>query len=108
MILLLGTAAHASYILLADKTDPSADQGHEAYGGGRLPLQGQKVSSDELGQLTEDFNQMANALEDTNIKLEEEIRAREDFVGAFAHELKTPSYSAIIGYADALRSPQAG
>ena len=61
------------------------------------------VSDDELGQLTADFNRMANALEDNIIKLEEEIRAREDFVGAFAHELKTP-LTAIIGYADMLRS----
>lgn len=61
------------------------------------------VSDDELGQLTADFNRMANALEDNIIKLEEEIKAREDFVAAFAHELKTP-LTAIIGYADMLRS----
>lgn len=62
-----------------------------------------KVSRDELGQLTTDFNQMANALEDNIIQLEDEIQAREDFVAAFAHELKTPLTS-IIGYADMLRS----
>jgi signal transduction histidine kinase len=62
-----------------------------------------KVSSDELGQLTTDFNRMANALEDNINQLEDEIQAREDFVAAFAHELKTPLTS-IIGYADALRS----
>lgn len=62
-----------------------------------------KVSSDELGQLTIDFNQMANALEDNINKLEDEIQSREDFVAAFAHELKTPLTS-IIGYADMLRS----
>lgn len=62
-----------------------------------------KVSGDELGQLTTDFNQMANALEDNINQLEDEIQAREDFVAAFAHELKTPLTS-IIGYADMLRS----
>ena len=62
-----------------------------------------KVSNDELGQLTNDFNQMAEALEENVTKLEEELQAREDFVGAFAHELKTPLTS-IIGYADLLRS----
>ncbi|MDR2889960.1 MAG: HAMP domain-containing histidine kinase, partial [Lachnospiraceae bacterium] len=41
--------------------------------------------------------------EDNIIKLEEELQAREEFVGAFAHELKTPLTS-IIGYADMLRS----
>lgn len=61
------------------------------------------VSNDELGLLTQDFNKMAEALEENINKLEEEIQAREDFVGAFAHELKTPLTS-IIGYADMLRS----
>lgn len=61
------------------------------------------VSSDELGQLTLDFNHMAEALEENINKLEDEIQAKEDFVGAFAHELKTP-LTAIIGYADMLRS----
>lgn len=62
-----------------------------------------QVSRDELGQLTRDFNVMANAMEENIDKMEEEIQAREDFVAAFAHELKTP-LTAIIGYADMLRS----
>lgn len=62
-----------------------------------------QVSSDELGQLTQDFNHMSEALEKTIGQLEEEVAAREEFVGAFAHELKTPLTS-IIGYADMLRS----
>ena len=62
-----------------------------------------QVSRDELGQLTRDYNVMANALEENIGKLEGEIQAREDFVAAFAHELKTP-LTAIIGYADMLRS----
>lgn len=61
------------------------------------------VSSDEMGQLTKDFNQMANVLEKTILKLEEELQAREEFIAAFSHELKTP-LTAIIGYADLLRS----
>ena len=62
-----------------------------------------QVSGDELGQLTKDFNYMANALEENIARLEEEIQDRENFVAAFAHELKTP-LTAIIGYADMLRS----
>ena len=62
-----------------------------------------QVSNDELGQLTKDFNYMANALEENIMKLEEGIADRENFVAAFAHELKTP-LTAIIGYADMLRS----
>ncbi len=70
---------------------------------GDYSYRARRVSHDELGQLTMDFNRMAAALEDNITMLEEEIQAREDFVGAFAHELKTPLTS-IIGYADMLRS----
>ena len=70
---------------------------------GDYDYRARKVSNDELGQLTLDYNRMAEALEENINKLEEEIQAREDFVGAFAHELKTPLTS-IIGYADMLRS----
>ena len=49
-----------------------------------------QVSNDELGQLTQDFNSMANVLEGTIGELEEEVQAREDFIAAFSHELKTP------------------
>ena len=70
---------------------------------GDYAYRARQVSQDELGQLTGDFNRMANALEENICKLEEEIEAREEFMGAFAHELKTP-LTAIIGYADMLRS----
>ncbi len=63
----------------------------------------EQISNDEMGQLTCDFNQMANTLEENIHKLEEELQAREEFIAAFSHELKTP-LTAIIGYADVLRS----
>ena len=70
---------------------------------GDYAYRARQVSHDELGQLTCDFNEMANALEENIEKLEEENEAKEEFMGAFAHELKTP-LTAIIGYADMLRS----
>lgn len=70
---------------------------------GEYGYRAELVSNDELGQLTADFNEMSNALEENIHKLEEAVRSREDFIGAFAHELKTP-LTAIIGYADLLRS----
>ncbi len=70
---------------------------------GDYSYRAEQVSRDEMGQLTCDFNTMSGALE-TNIReLENEVRAREDFIAAFSHELKTP-LTAIIGYADLLRS----
>ncbi len=70
---------------------------------GDYAYRARQVSNDELGQLTCDFNNMANALEENIDKLEEENEAKEEFMGAFAHELKTP-LTAIIGYADMLRT----
>ena len=70
---------------------------------GDYSYRAKQISSDELGQLTQDFNSMANALEGIIGELKDEVRAREDFIAAFAHELKTP-LTAIIGYADLLRS----
>ena len=70
---------------------------------GEYSYRAEQISQDEMGQLTVDFNHMAEAME-RNIKtLEDEVRAREDFIAAFSHELKTP-LTAIIGYADMLRS----
>lgn len=70
---------------------------------GDYSCRAKQVSSDEMGQLTQDFNHMAAALEENIRKLEEEVRVREDFIAAFSHELKTP-LTAVIGYADMLRS----
>lgn len=66
----------------------------------------QRVSvdrDDELGQLSADFNVMANRIQRQVRELRESARRQEDFIGSFAHEIKTPLTS-IIGYADLLRS----
>lgn len=70
---------------------------------GDYSYRAEQVSSDEMGQLTKDFNHMSQVIEENIHKLEDEIRAREDFIAAFSHELKTP-LTAVIGYADLLRS----
>ena len=59
-------------------------------------------SSDEVGQLAEDFNWMANAMSLQMEQLKDEVHRQEAFSSAFAHELKTPLTS-IIGYADTIR-----
>lgn len=70
---------------------------------GDYSCRAEQVSFDEMGQLTCDFNHMASVLEENIRKLEDEVRAREDFIAAFSHELKTP-LTAVIGYADLLRT----
>ncbi len=71
--------------------------------GGNYAARAKIISSDELGRLTQDFNEMAMSLEKNVYQLQEAARAQEEFVGVFAHELKTP-LTAIIGYADMMRS----
>ncbi len=59
-------------------------------------------SDDEFGQLSRDFDAMADKLQQSIGVLKEDMQRQEAFMGAFAHELKTPM-TAIIGYADLLR-----
>lgn len=60
-------------------------------------------SNDEIGQLANDFNIMAQRVEENIIKLEKTMKKQEEFMAFFAHELRTPMTS-IIGYADIMRS----
>lgn len=61
------------------------------------------VSRDEVGQLSTEFNRMADNLETTLDEMTRTMERQDEFMGSFAHELKTPMTS-IIGYADLLRS----
>lgn len=67
--------------------------------GQRVPV----TSDDELGQLSADFNAMADQLEQQMLELANAAQRQKDFTGSFAHEIKTPLTS-IIGYADLLLS----
>lgn len=70
---------------------------------GDLKVRAKVETADEVGELTRDFNQMAEHLEEQFTELRDTARRQEDFIGSFAHELKTPLTS-MIGYADMLRS----
>ena len=71
--------------------------------GGELTVRVPEDRDDELGQLSRDFNAMADKLEALVLELQAASKRQEDFIGSFAHEIKTPLTS-IIGYADLLRS----
>lgn len=58
---------------------------------------------DEIGQLADKFNNMAQAVSDHVDELHAMVKRREQFVADFTHEIKTPMTS-IIGYADMIRS----
>ncbi|MGE5396065.1 MAG: sensor histidine kinase [Chitinophagales bacterium] len=61
----------------------------------RIPVS----SGDEIGELSNNFNLMADAIEEKVEELSVNAQQKEDFVANFAHELKTPLTS-VIGYAD--------
>ena len=69
---------------------------------GDLSCRAALSGKDEIGILASDFNNMADRLEQNINEMKDAMRRQEEFMGGFAHELKTPMTS-IIGYADLLR-----
>lgn len=65
----------------------------------RVPIR----SEDEIGDVSQDFNAMAERMEKTVLELHQAVERQERFVGSFAHEMKTPMTS-LIGYAELLQS----
>ncbi len=57
---------------------------------------------DEVGQLSQAFNQMAGATQEHVERLTRQDRAQKQFIADMAHELKTPITS-MVGYADLIR-----
>ncbi len=69
---------------------------------GNLSIRSDIQSIDEFGRLSRDFDAMTDKLQENIQLLESHVERQENFMGAFAHELKTPMTS-IIGFADLLR-----
>lgn len=69
---------------------------------GDLSCRAEVSVRDEIGVLADDFNFMTDKLEENIRELTDAMQRQEEFMGGFAHELKTPMTS-IIGYADLLR-----
>lgn len=70
---------------------------------GDYAIRANMKASGEVGTLVDNFNQMAEKLEENIAELEDTARKQEDFIASFAHELKTPLTS-IVGYSDMMRS----
>jgi signal transduction histidine kinase len=65
----------------------------------RIPVRGR----DELAELSEDFNAMAEAVEQNVKSLESVASDQRQFIDNLTHEMRTPLTS-IIGFADLIRS----
>lgn len=59
-------------------------------------------SNDEIGELANNFNIMADEIENKINLLNLSIKQKDDFINAFTHEIKTPM-TVIMGYSDLLR-----
>lgn len=103
----LAAAAAVTALLAARLTRPLAvltDAGQQIAAGDyarRTALH----TGDEIETLSASFDKMADAVQEKIADLEADVQKREDFVGAFTHELKTPMTS-ILGFADILRSSE--
>lgn len=86
-----------SYVLSKIITKPLSElsKTSKAISSGDLSKRVNIKTNDEIGVVANDFNLMVDALKNN-------IEQREQFIGAFAHEVKTPMTS-IIGYADLIR-----
>lgn len=72
------------------------------FASGNLSYRSGVVTSDEIGALAHDFDNMAQQVELSIEEIKESMERQEAFMGSFAHELKTPMTS-VIGYADLIR-----
>ncbi len=102
LVVLFGTAAAGILsIALTDKLKKLTATVRQI-SGGDLTQRSRLDSGDEFGQLSRDFDAMADKLQENISSMETEMQRQERFMGSFAHELKTPM-TAIIGFADLLR-----
>lgn len=72
------------------------------FASGNLSYRSMVRTNDEIGDLSQDFNVMADQVEAGVEQMQVTVAMQEQFMGSFAHELKTPMTS-IIGYADLIR-----
>lgn len=75
----------------------------DEFADGNFSVRSSIHSGDEVGLLSDKFNDMAASVEEHIEELNDMLHRRDQFVADFTHEIKTPM-TAIIGYADTIRS----
>ena len=99
------TAGSVSALLIAEKLTKPIRQLSDVskkITDGNLSIRADIHSGDEIELLARDFNRMTDTIEDNMHQMADAMKRQEEFMGSFAHEMKTPLTS-IIGYADLMR-----
>ena len=94
---LTGVISHLMTKRLKHLTDTA-----QMIGKGNLAVRSDLKTGDEFEQLSIVLDRMTDTLSQTIKQLEKDVEQKESFMGAVAHEIKTPMTS-IIGYADMIR-----
>ena len=104
-IVLIALSAGLSYLMatVVTRSLRRLSKASREIASGNLSYRTNITTEDEIGRLSRDFDRMAENLEENISRIREEAERKEQFMGAFTHELKTPMTS-IIGYADLIRS----
>ena len=69
---------------------------------GDLQMRAVVAGNDEVAEVAENLNLMADSIQNSVTELEQLAESRKTFIGNLAHEMRTPLTS-ILGYADLLR-----
>ena len=103
-VLVIGIEIVVSYFLAMILTRPlqKLSQVSKQIADGDYSVRVPVHTEDEIGELSASFNYMTEQLIEKLMKLDQLLKNQEEFMGSFAHEMKTPLTS-IIGYADLMR-----
>lgn len=103
-VLVIGIEIVVSYFLAMILTRPlqKLSQVSKQIADGDYSVRVPVHTEDEIGELSVNFNYMTEQLIEKLMKLDQLLKNQEEFMGSFAHEMKTPLTS-IIGYADLMR-----
>ena len=102
VVVLLGLVAAGTLSHVLTKHLDKLTRAARKISAGNLDTRSNIRTYDEFGQLSRTFDTMTERVQENIQRMESEMQRQEAFMGAFAHELKTPM-TAIIGYADLLR-----